>query len=93
VENYGLDPAWCYTSPGLSWNAMLKCTKIELELLSDYDILLFVKKEIRGGMSVISNRYAKANKRYMGEKFDRSKPSSYIMHFDANNLYDWAMSR
>ena len=86
MENYGLDPTWYYTSPGLSWDAMLKCTKIELELLSDHDVLVFIKKGIRGGIPMVSNRYSKANNRHMGKKFDKSKPSSDIMYHDANNL-------
>ena len=40
MENYSLDPAWYYTSPGLSWDALLKDSKIILELLSDVDMLL-----------------------------------------------------
>jgi len=42
IDNYGLDPAWYYTSPGLAWNAALKMTGVELELLSDYDMLLMI---------------------------------------------------
>jgi len=53
LENYGLDPTWYYTSPGLSWDAMLKCTKIKLELLSDHDILFFIKKGLHGGISMV----------------------------------------
>jgi len=52
LENYGLDPTWYYTSHGLSWDAMLKCTKIKLELLRDHDMLLFIKQGIRGGISM-----------------------------------------
>jgi len=44
LQTYKLDPAWYCTSPGLSWDAMLKMTKVELELLSDYDMLLVIRK-------------------------------------------------
>ena len=65
IDNYGLDPAWYFMSPGLAWDAALKTTGVELELLSDYDMLLMIKQRIRGGISTISNRYGKANNKYM----------------------------
>ena len=61
LENYSLDPAWYYTSPGLSWDAVLKHSGVKLELLSDAEMLLMFEKGIRGGVSMISNRYGKAN--------------------------------
>ena len=64
-KNYGLDPAWYYTSPGLSWDAMLKITAVKLELLSDPDMVLMVEKGIRGGVAMISHRHGKANNHYM----------------------------
>ena len=68
IENYSLDPAHYYTAPGLAWDAALKVTEVELELLSNMDMLLMVEKGIRGGVSTVSNRYGKSNNRYMGDK-------------------------
>ena len=75
IKNYKLDPAHYYTAPGVAWDAALKVTKVELELLSDIDMLLMVEKGIRGGVSMISTRYGKANNKYMGDSFDSSEPS------------------
>ena len=93
VKNYHLDPSHYYTAPGLAWDAALKLTKVELELLSDPDMLLMVEKGIRGGVSMISNRYAKANNKYMGVKFVASMLATYIAYLDANSLYGCAMSK
>ena len=92
-ENYRLDPAWYYTAPGLAWDAALKVTKVELELLADPEMLLMIEKGIRGGVSMISNRYGKANNSYMGDSYDPNQPTKYISYLDANNLYGWAMCK
>ena len=93
LKNYELDPAHYYTAPGLAWDAALKVTDVNLELLSDIDMLLMIEKGIRGGVSMVSNRYGKANNKYMGDKFNSNEPSKYIQYLDANNLYGWAMSK
>ena len=93
LENYNLDPAWYYTSPGLSWDALLKHSKVNLELLTDPDMLLMFEKGIRGGISMISNRHGRANNKFMKEQFDSSRPSKFVTYLDANNLYGWAMMK
>ena len=92
LRQYGLDPAHYYTSPGLSWDALLKKTGIELQLLTDYDQHLFIEKGLRGGISMVSKRHARANNPSV-ETYDPQKPNSHILYLDANNLYGWAMSQ
>ena len=92
LKIYGLDPGHYFTAPGLSWDACLKITGVELELLTDPDMLLMWERCIRGGISMISNRYGEANNKYMEGGFNKNKPSKYIMYLDANNLYGCAMS-
>ena len=93
LENYESDPAHYYTAPGLAWDTALKVTGVSLEFLSDIDMLLIAEKGIKGGVSMISNRYGKANNKYMSDKFNSNEPSKYIQYLDANNLYGWAMSK
>ena len=89
---YKLDPCHYFTSPGLSWDAMLRMTGIRLELMTDIDMYQFIEKGIRGGVSYIANRYGKANNKYI-DNYNEKAPSKYIMYLDANNLYGWAMSQ
>ena len=93
LKIYGLDPVYYFTAPGLAWDACLKITDIDLELLSDVNMLLMFEKGTRGGISIISNRYGEANNKYMGQGFNKNKPSKYLMYLDANNLYGCAMSK
>ena len=91
LKYYGLDPAHYLTSPGLAWDAMLKMTKIELDLITDIDMALFIEKGHRGGISYIAHRYARANNKYLPD-YNPELDDSYLMYLDANNLYGWAMS-
>ena len=92
MQYYKLDPCHYFTSPGLSWDAMLKITNIKLELMTDLDMFQFIEKGMHGGVFYIANRYGNANNKYMKE-YNEKAPSKYIMYLDANNLYGWAMSQ
>jgi hypothetical protein len=89
-KNYNLDCEYYYTAPSLSFDAMLKHTGISMELLTDLEMFEFVEEGIRGGISQISTRHAKANNKYM-KSYDDTKEDSYIVYLDANNLYGGAM--
>jgi hypothetical protein len=93
IDIYGLDPAHYYTLPSLSFDALLKYTGIELELLTDADIYQFFEAGIRGGVASINHRLAETNNKYMGDRYDPSKESTYILYLDMNNLYGSAMSQ
>ena len=92
LEHYELDPAYYYTIPHLAWNACLKKTGQQLELLHDYDMLMFFERGIRGGINHIIKRYAEANNPYM-KNYNPKEPTKYIQYLDANNLYGWAMTQ
>ena len=60
---YEINPCHYFSSPGLSWDAMLKMTEIELEKIY-IEKYLFIEKRLRGGISYIAKEYAKANNKY-----------------------------
>ena len=93
LTDYELDPAHCYTLPNFAWDAMLLKTGLELELLHDEEVCKMIEQGLRGGMVQCAYKKAIANNKYMGEDYDKSKPSSYISYLDANNLYGLAMCK
>ena len=87
-----LDPAYFLSAPGSSWQSSLKMTGQTLELLTDESMLLLLETGIRGGICGAITKYKKANNMSM-KNYDKTKPSSYLMYVDANNLYGYAMSK
>ena len=79
LKIYQLDPAKFVSAPELAWKAALKKTKVELELLTDIELLLMVEKGITGGICHPVTRFAKANKKYMKD-YDKNKESSYLKY-------------
>ena len=81
LKKYGLDPCHYFSAPGLSWDAMLKMTKVELEKINDPNKYMFFEQGMRGGVSYINNRYSEAS------------TNKHILYFVMNNLHGHAMSQ
>ena len=82
-KTHRLDPLHFHTLPGLSWNCMLKWTGIRLDHTADPEIYLFLEDSLRGGVSLISHRYAKANNPEMSA-YNPTQPKSFISYLDVN---------
>ena len=93
LRHHSLDPVHFYTAPGLAWKACLKGTGIKLGLLTDPNMLPMFERGTRGGITQAVRKYASANNKYMGDKFDPNEDTTYLQYLDANNLYGWVMSQ
>ncbi|VVC30198.1 Hypothetical protein CINCED_3A016649 [Cinara cedri] len=91
IKHFKLDPVHYYTTPGFAWNAILRKTGVELELIREIDMYLMFEQGIRGGLSQCSIRYSKASNKYIGEKRKEKTSTKYLLDLDANNLYRWAI--
>ena len=67
---------------------LVKKTEVELELLTDVDMLLMVKKGIKEGICHAIHRYSKVNNKHM-KNYDENIESSYLTCLDKNNQYAW----
>ena len=92
LDSYGIDAVHYYSAPGMAWDAALKMTKVKLELFIDEDKYTFIERSIRGGISQISKRNAKANNPRCDD-YNPMKRITHLIYLDANNLYGWAMSQ
>ena len=50
LKIYHLDVVKFHSAPGLAWQAVFKKNEVNLELLTDFDMLLMVEKGIKGGI-------------------------------------------
>ena len=81
------------SAPQLALNALLKHINQSIPLFTDPEMYWMIQPNIRKAICYAIVCYAKANKTLMGSLYDQTKPTSYIMEVDANNLYGWAMSQ
>ena len=91
LSYYGLDPVYYYTLPNFAFDAMLKLTGIEIDLVYNQEMYEMIEAGLRGGMTQTTCKKVEANNKYMGSDYDSSKESRYINYLDANNLYGLSM--
>ena len=91
LSYYGLDPVYYYTLPNFAFDAMLKLTGIEIDLVYNQEMYEMIEAGLRGGMTQTTRKKVEANNKYMGDDYDKQKESSYINYLDANNLYGLSM--
>ena len=87
---YQLDPVHFSTAPGLSWQACLKYTGIQLDILTDISMNLFIDAAMMGGFSGVITQHSTANNPHL-ENWDPQLPLKFIALFDCNNQYGAAM--
>ena len=90
LKYFNLDPCHYFSSPELSWDAMVKMTKTELEKISNPDIHLFIERGMRGGICYVSKKCSKVNNKFCPD-YDETKQKVYIKYLDMNDLYGKAM--
>lgn len=86
LKIYKLDPTHYFTTPSLSWDAMLKFTRVKLELIRKIDMYLFFEAGIRGGFAAAIKRYAQSNHPYLRD-YKPELPLRHIIYWDFVNLY------
>ena len=81
VNEFEINPLYCVSLPGYTWQCGLKYTGINLQTLQDKDMILLLENNIRGGISSV-----------MGDRYVQSDENGKVLYFDANNLYGHSMS-
>ena len=82
VNEFGINPLYCVSLPGYTWQCGLNYTGINLQTLQDKDMILLLENNIRGGISSV-----------MGDRYIKSDKNKKILYIDANNLYGHSMSQ
>jgi len=86
ISTHGLDCLYFPSLPSMALQVALKMTEVELDLITEADQYLLLESNIRGGLSYVAERYAKANDPSLPD-FDPERPISSLLYVDANSLY------
>ena len=81
-EEYKINPLYCISLPGYTYQCALKYTNIKLQTIQDKDLILLIENNIRGGISSV-----------LGDRYVKSDENKKILYVDANNLYGHSMSQ
>ena len=81
-KEYGINPLYCVSLPGFTYQCALKYTDIKLQTLQDKDLTLLIENKIRGGISSV-----------MADRYIKSDENKEILYMDATNLYGHSMSQ
>ena len=81
VNEYDINPLYCVSLPGYTWQSGLKYTGLNLQTLRDEDMIMFIENNIRGGISSV-----------MGDRYVKSNENKKFLYKDANNLNGHSMS-
>ena len=92
INYFELDPSHYLSTPGYSWNTMLRFTDVNLRLISDIEKYQFIERTIIGNISMICKGYSEANNKFL-KSYNAKKPTSYIKYLDANELYEHSMKQ
>ena len=92
LETYELYPAYFPSAPGLVWQAAFKMTKVVLDLLTDFDMLLTAEKSISNTICHGIYRYTKANSKHMKDH-GKNKETLHLIYWDVNNLCGCVISQ
>ena len=92
LKDYDLDPTYFVSTPSLAFEAMLKMTKVKIELLTDIDMILMTEKAICGGLTQAVRKHGIANNKCL-PTYDKTKKSVFLQYLDAKNLYGYAMNQ
>ena len=82
IKKFAINPLYCVSLPGYTWQCGLKYTRINLQTLQDKDMILLIGNNIRGGISSV-----------MGDRYTKSDENKKILYADANNLYSHSGSQ